>query len=327
MNRILQAALLQDAHDDDDDDENDTPPPVTQLLIAGDLSYADGVPERWDSWLELMQPLLQTLPLASVPGNHEVECDNVTHNVFVPYETQFRNPNRIAEPDMEPPTDQYIDTLWHRWCSTPSQFLGHYNFGNAFYQYQHGLVHIIALNSYTSILPGSIQYDWLTQVALPNVDRQQTPWLLVMFHCPLYTTFVGHNNEINPAIMKSSIQDLLRKYKVNLVVSGHDHAYLRTKPVHHDHVDPTGQSPMFWTLGAGGNREQHTKGYIHDTPEEWVAKRDNDEYGYGHFFAKNRTHAHLQWVRDGTSSSEIVRDSVWIENYYYHPGDEMSAAS
>jgi hypothetical protein len=98
---------------------------------------------------------------------------------------------------------------------------------------------------------------------------------------------------------------------------GHDHAYLRTHPVHHDKKDPTSRSPMYWTLGAGGNREQHTKGYIHELPEEWVAKRDNDEYGFGHFFAKNATHAHLQWIRDGTSSSQVVRDSVWIENYYY----------
>ena len=29
-------------------------PPVSALLIAGDLSYADGDPHRWESWLELM---------------------------------------------------------------------------------------------------------------------------------------------------------------------------------------------------------------------------------------------------------------------------------
>jgi acid phosphatase type 7 len=315
MNRILQAVSLESTGGPHG--QVHLPPPVTQLLIAGDLSYADGLPERWDSWLELMQPLLQTLPIASVPGNHEIECDNVTHTVFLPYESQFRNPNRIADADVVSPSDTYIDTLWHRMCNAPSQFLGHYNFGNAFYQYQHGLVHIIALNSYTAILPGSLQYNWLTKVALPNVNRMMTPWLLVMFHCPLYTTFLGHNHEINPTLMKSSIQDLLRSYQVNLVVSGHDHAYLRTHPLHREEVDPTGRSPIYWTLGAGGNREQHARGYIHDTPEAFVAKRDNDEYGYGHLFVKNQTHAHLQWVRDGTSSSEVVRDSVWIENYYY----------
>jgi hypothetical protein len=211
-NHILRSAISNNV--------DDRIPPVTALFIAGDLSYSDGDPRRWDSWLELMEPLLRTLPFVSTPGNHEIECDNVTHNVFVPYESWFRNPNRIARVDMIPPTDQYIDTLWRRQCNAPSQFLGHYNFGNAFYQYKHGLVHVVVLNSYTSIIEGSVQYQWFTQVALPNIDRQKTPWLIIMFHCPLYTTFVGHNDEINPTLMKSSIQDLLKEHKVNLVISG-----------------------------------------------------------------------------------------------------------
>jgi hypothetical protein len=343
MNRILQKStattnvmsnLVTDTirswmiwNDNDMDGSNLAVPPVSALVIAGDLSYADGEPRRWDRWLEIMEPLLRTLPFLSVPGNHEIECDNTTnHNIFVPYEHWFRNPNRIQQSDVISPTPEYIDTLWDHSCVGPSQFVGgRYDYGNAFYQYKHGLVHIIALNSYTSIVPRSVQYEWLARTALPSVDRTETPWLIVVFHCPLYTTFLGHNHELNSQLMKSSIQDLLKDYKVNLVVSGHDHAYLRTHPVHHDTVDRTNRSPMYWTLGAGGNREGHTRGYIHDVPEEWVAKRDNDEFGFGHFFAPNATHAHLQWVRDdndddgtgpASSPSEVVRDSVWIENYY-----------
>ena len=334
MNRILQKATQQQrgglfsswlfGSSSSSSDDAPPPPPVSALVIAGDLSYADGEPRRWDSWLEIMEPLLRSLPFVSVPGNHEIECDNTTtHDTFKPYEHWFRNPNRLDDPHTVSPTPEYIDTLWQHSCLGPSQFLGTYDYGNAFYQYQHGLVHIIALNSYTSILPRSTQYNWLTQQALPSVDRSKTPWLMVVFHCPLYSTFLGHNQELNSQLMKSSIQDILKEYKVNIVISGHDHAYLRTHPVHHDIVDPTGSSPMYWTLGAGGNREGHTRGYIHDEPEPWVAVRNNDEFGFGHFFAPNATHAHLQWIRDdendvdANADGEVVRDSVWIENYYY----------
>jgi hypothetical protein len=271
-----------------------------------------------------MEPLLRTLPFVSVPGNHEIECDNTTdHDVFQPYEHWFRNPNRLGDPHTVPPTPEYIDTLWQRSCLGPSQFLGTYDYGNAFYQYQHGMVHVIALNSYTSILPRSVQYDWLTQTALPSVDRTRTPWLMVVFHCPLYSTFLGHNHELNSQLMKSSLQDILKEYKVNVVISGHDHAYLRTHPVHRDVVDPTGRSPTYWTLGAGGNREGHARGYVHDVPEPWVAVRNNDEFGFGHFFAPNATHARMQWIRDdenddtASADGEVLRDSVWIENYYF----------
>jgi hypothetical protein len=333
-------------------------PPVSALLIAGDLSYSDGDPHRWERWLELMvrlysmrtfhskptkqrghaiyyyvkndiqgcltffaffsllfqEPLLRTTPLYASTGNHEIECDNRTHDIFVPYENYFRNPNRIRPADMEPVADDYRKTLWHEQCTTNSELLGHYNFGNAFYSVTHGLAQVLVLNSYTDTLPGSVQYHWL-DAELQRVDRTRTPWLIVMFHCPLHTTFLGHNGEINPALMMKAMEPLFVQYQVNFIVSGHDHGFLRTKPMVGTNVAEDGhKGPIYLTLGAGGNREQHS-GYLHETPEEWVEKRDHQEYGYGHMFLANDTHAHFRWVRDGTTD-EGIRDDVWLENQY-----------
>jgi hypothetical protein len=312
---------------------------VTNLFIAGDLSYADGDPERWESWLDLAEPLLREVPFVSVPGNHEIECDKTTHDVFVPYESFFRNPNRIGDAIEVPPSQDYIDTMWNHLCTAPSEFLGRYDYGNAYFSYKQGLVHTIFLNSYTSLLEGSKQRDWLMKTALPEVDRNLTPWLIVIFHTPLYTTFSGHYGEINPTLMKASgLRNVFERYKVNLVVSGHDHAYLRTKALDDSgEVAKESKAPIFWTLGAGGNREGHSKYRNPDQAEDFVAKRDNDEFGFGLFFAPNKTHAHLQWMRDDDNhynddddgdyntssasapgnSSLVVRDNVWIENYYF----------
>jgi len=311
---------------------------VTSLFIAGDLSYSDGDPDRWESWLDLAEPLLREVPFVSVPGNHEIECDNTTHDVFVPYESFFRNPNRIREAIEVPPSQDYIDTMWQHLCTTPSEFLGRYDYGNAYYSYKHGLVHTIFLNSYTSLLDGSNQREWLIDTALPSVDRNLTPWLLVVFHTPLYTTFTSHYGELNPTLMKASgLREVFERYEVNLVVSGHDHAYLRTKPLDaKGGVAEHGNATIFWTLGAGGNREGHSTYRNPNEAEDWVAKRDNDEFGFGLFFAPNRTHAHLQWMRDDDNNnyrdddddsttsktstpgntSLVVRDSLWIENYF-----------
>ena len=54
----------------------------TIAVIVGDMSYADGGAERWDSWGRMMEPLASRLPIMVLPGNHEIELDNVTHQVF-----------------------------------------------------------------------------------------------------------------------------------------------------------------------------------------------------------------------------------------------------
>ena len=136
--------------------------------------------------------MLRSIPLQSIPGNHEIECYDNTSMTFEQYEHYFRNPNRIQDADIIPINPFYRRTMFS--CVTPSQFRGHYNFGNAFYGFSHGLVHIIALNSYTATDPSSPQYQWLEQ-ELQSVDRRVTPWLLIMFHCPLHTTFLGHNGK------------------------------------------------------------------------------------------------------------------------------------
>ena len=335
MARILGAATpgsyekstIAELMNNDEEEEDDRL--VTNLFIAGDLSYSDGDPERWESWLDLAEPLLRKVPFASVPGNHEIECDKATHDVFVPYESFFRNPNRIQEAIETPPSQDYIDAL-HGWCTTPSEFMGMYDYGNAYFSYRQGLVHTIFLNSYASLADGSKQREWLMNTALPEVDRDLTPWLVVVFHTPLYTTFSNHYGELNPKVMMASgMRQVFERYKVNLVVSGHDHAYLRTKPLDADGKIADDTGTIFWTLGAGGNREGHSKYRNPDVAEEWVAERNNDEFGFGLFFAPNATHAHLHWMRDDDNNDDessmspgnsylVMRDSVWIENNYYN---------
>jgi hypothetical protein len=36
------------------------------------LPLTDACCRRWDSWARMMQPLLQSVPMAATPGNHDV---------------------------------------------------------------------------------------------------------------------------------------------------------------------------------------------------------------------------------------------------------------
>mmetsp|Transcript_2668 Transcript_2668/g.3955 ORF Transcript_2668/g.3955 Transcript_2668/m.3955 type:complete len:545 (-) Transcript_2668:950-2584(-) len=287
-------------------------PPISLLMIAGDLSYADSDPHRWPRWLSLMEPLLRKVPLEVAAGNHEIECDGVTGNIFVPYENLFANANRLGRAETRPINK---NSTAAEWCSTPSRFLGHYNYGNSFYTFQHGLAQMIVLSSYSDTSPSSAQYRFLKQTLQEHFDRTVTPWLIVVFHCPIYTTFLGHVNEPQALRMKKFMEPLFVQYGVNLVITGHDHAYSRSKPMIYGNPDESG--PVYLALGAGGNREQHSQGYRHpDEPESWIAKRSLQDYGYGHLFLSNATHAYYRWIKDYGLIKSNFTDDIWIKNQH-----------
>jgi phosphodiesterase/alkaline phosphatase D-like protein len=113
------------------------------LVHAGDLSYADGLESRWDTWGNMIQPLSSHVPWMVAAGNHEI------FDLFVTYQNRFRMP---------PNGDK----------------------GNLFYSFNYGLVHHITLDSetisYSHLL---LQYKWLKN-DLEKVNRKQTPWTLVL---------------------------------------------------------------------------------------------------------------------------------------------------
>jgi hypothetical protein len=100
---------------------------------------------------------------------------------------------------------------------------------------------------------------------------------------------------------------------------GHDHAYMRTYPLAYDQVDTTGRAPIYLTVGAAGNREGHAPGYRNPFQKEpWVAKRTLNDFGYGHLFIPNATHAKFQWIRDRTTNDDF-EDIVWLYNHHAVP--------
>jgi hypothetical protein len=162
--------------------------PLSAVLIAGDLAYANSHLPSWETWLAKMEPLFRSTPILVAPGNHEIECDRATLDIFKAYESYFRNPNRLGPAEILPASSHKLD------CTHPAEFMAHYLYGNSFYAVQHGSLQIIVLNSYIHTSQGSVQYEWLRH-ELESIDRSVTPWLLVVFHCPFHTSYHGHNSK------------------------------------------------------------------------------------------------------------------------------------
>ncbi len=102
-------------------------------------------------------------------------------------------------------------------------YFGHFPHlkGNAYYTFTEKNAQFSALDGDQDIRPGSAQYRWLEQ----ELKRSKQPWKVLYLHYPLYGSS-SKGNEIADAV-----QPLAEQYGVQLVVAGHEHNYLRSKPI------------------------------------------------------------------------------------------------
>jgi len=233
---------------------------IDGVLHAGDLSYADGNGYRWDSYGRLMEPLATLVPFAHVGGNHEVS--NGGEN-WVAYLARY--PNSYREVGSS-------SGLW--------------------WSFKTGPAHVLMLCSYADTSPGSAQYAWLAR-ELASVDRQATPWLIVVVHTPMYTSN-SHHPMAEGAKLRTHLEPLLLAAGADLLLNGHVHAYERTLRVADLRIAPHSGIAHI-TIGDGGNREHFATPWT-DAQPEWSALREF-AYGYG-VLDLNRTHATWTWMRN-----------------------------
>jgi len=106
---------------------------------------------------------------------------------------------------------------------------------------------------------GSKQYKWLEHFLSKASDKT---WKFVVLHHPLYSTGAHPSTEE----LVKALEPLFLKYKVDLVLQGHDHDYERTLPIK-DGLPDEAAGIIYITLGGGGNQL-----YIQRRNEDWSAK-------------------------------------------------------
>ncbi|KAI8010346.1 Purple acid phosphatase 18 [Camellia lanceoleosa] len=244
-------------------------------LLPGDLSYADYIQSRWDTFGELVQPLASARPWMVTEGNHEKENILILEDGFQSYNARWKMPYEESGSS-----------------------------SNLYYSFDVAGAHLIMLGSYTDYDEYSEQYSWL-KADLLKVDRKRTPWLLVLFHVPWYNSNKAHRGEGDR--MMQAMEPLLYAAGVDIVLAGHVHAYERSKRVYGGRSDSCGAVHL--TVGDGGNREGLASKYINPQPE-WSVFREAS-FGHGELKIVNSTHALWSWHRN--DDDEPVRsDEVWI---------------
>jgi hypothetical protein len=177
--------------------------------------------------------------------------------------------------------------------------------GVLWYSFDIGSVHFVHWSSEHDYSAGSPQNEFLHKDLL-SVDRSLTPWLVVAQHRPMYNSRDDGDWSINQG-MVIALESLFVQAKVDLVISGHYHNYLRTTSMKNYTADPTGQSPVYITAGTGG-ATYHNESFRPDSLS-WTAAQDA-EWGFSSVEAFNRSH--LLFSFHTNIDGGKVRDSSWI---------------
>ncbi|XP_057438141.1 probable purple acid phosphatase 20 [Lotus japonicus] len=255
------------------------------LLLPGDLSYADFIQTRWDSFGRLVEPLASQRPWMVTQGNHEVEKIPIIHRTpFTAYNARWRMPFEESGSD-----------------------------SNLYYSFDVAGVHVIMLGSYTDFDPGSSQYEWL-QGDLGKINRGKTPWVMVLLHAPWYNSNTAHQGESESEDMKEAMEDLLYHARVDVVFTGHVHAYERFTRVYKDKADNCG--PVHITIGDGGNREGLATKYIDPKPEISIFREAS--FGHGMLEVVNASSALWSWHKND-NDEPVLSDSLWLTSLSSNP--------
>ncbi|KAF1783121.1 Metallo-dependent phosphatase-like [Phytophthora cactorum] len=200
---------------------------VDLIYHIGDIGYAD------DAWLMPDQldgsSTRSSVPYMVLVGNHEYECHSPACAASAERMNMLRN-----------------FTAYNSRFHMPSKEVG--GTLNMWYSFEHGPIHFTSISSETDYKgePSNEfadpprnghfgdQLAWVeADLKKADANRANVPWLIVGMHRPLYDVS-GCPNGV-PADKNANIQaafeDLLIKYKVDVVLTGHQHYYERQTPV------------------------------------------------------------------------------------------------
>jgi len=185
-------------------------------LLTGDITQDGYKASQWSCFFQSVQNRLASIPFMPAMGNHDFKGDPK----YLTVNSRFNTPANGAGGDI----------------------------GRTNYWFEYGDAFFAVLN--TEAVPNAAiktnlekQLDWLDAA----VKKTTKKWKIVAFHAGPYSS----NHDGTP--IKNIAAARLEAMKIDLVLSGHDHLYLRTSMKGDTKVSP-GQSTTYVTGGTCGNK-------------------------------------------------------------------------
>ena len=298
---------------------------ITGTFHIGDMAYDlhDDFGLRGDLFMKEIEPISTALPYMTCLGNHEAAYD------FLHYTYRFNHMPSNSPRLTSPGFNSNYPNLANNW----------------FYSYEISNVHYVMLSSeayvnyalYLETRYGAVvkqQYEWLEK-DLASVDRSRIDFVVVMAHRNLYCSATDSwCSKANDNIMRSGVQfdgslqfgleDVFRKYKVDLYFAGHEHNYERMGAVYNNtevtpweaeggkHTIRNPAAPVYIVTGAPGNHEHLLS--FESVPLPFSTFRSKT-YSYGKLIIYNKTHLYFEQIGSDFSSPKTlgkVIDYMWL---------------
>lgn len=158
------------------------------LVHAGDLINNYNNDAQWGEWHRAMSFVSRALPSIPTPGNHEYGNYEGGRMLTKHWATQFTLPTQSPKA-----------------------------FHEAAYYVDYQGLRVISLDS-NRVTPE--QTNWLEDTLKENKNK----WTILTFHHPVLSAAKGRDNEM----LRETWKPLIDKYKVDMVLTGHDHTYARS---------------------------------------------------------------------------------------------------
>ncbi len=161
--------------------------PDVEFLVCGGDLTERPANQYWAETFRTLDSIGQSLPILNITGNHDY-------------------------------LKGVLQRLERRFPLVFSYFLDSKVGDNMVYTLKYGNTQLFVLDSNREFFYLWTQRQWLQQ----QLEQSTAKWKILLLHHPLYS-IKGKNN----AVQRWMFDDLVRRYGVDLVLQGHEHAYAR----------------------------------------------------------------------------------------------------
>ncbi len=221
-----------------------TMPGAEFMINLGDFTN-DSTNEEWDYYDEALKSINLNTTLAPVSGNHD------GLGVWDWFNNMFN-----------------LDT------SESVQNLNGVN-----YSFDYGNAHFAVLNTNDLLCVSFAQLRWLEN----DMNSTDKDWKIVLMHKTPYT--LGKDGKWPDALyLQAALTNVVDRCGVDLVMSGHDHQYLRTKPLKNEKLNEDGT--VYVLAGTAGTKRYEVRPFLanHFLDTDFIDALTIQKHGYGNYW-------------------------------------------
>ena len=240
-------------------------PGMDAILLAGDLVDRGNERTNWDHFFLRAAPVFDRVPVMPAVGNHEY----LDRGPWL-YSSTFRLPGDGPE-GVDP---------------------------GLVYSFRYGDAFFAVLDSTSAVMSDAQadrQAEWLDRALASSREG----WKFVMVHHPIYPS---HPVRDNPRIRERWVP-VIDRHHVDMVLQGHDHAYLRTPPMKDHRRVSTSADGTTYVVAVSGDK------FVHSQPKRdyiEVGRTDVSTYQTIEIDESARRLTYRSWTIDGEVVDSFV---------------------